>query len=143
MGEAKRRGLLGSQARPMPNLAQFLGESRGEQFEDYVAEMARNQAWADTAATAEERIMVRLLRVMGIAAIEGLREAEAAEGGDFVGAILQLARVMGHTALCATAGACREDTPWRELATILIEEFRFGADAAADQLERQREASHG
>lgn len=138
MGEAKRRGLLSSQAHPMPALAQFLGESRGEQFEDYVAEMVRNQAWADTAATAEERIMVRLLRVLGIAAVEGLREAEAAEGGDNVGAILQLARVMGHTAMTATAGGCREDTPWRDLSTILIEEFRFGAHQAADQLERQQ-----
>lgn len=143
MGEAKRRGLLSSQARPMPKLAQFLGESRGEHFEDYVAEMVRNQAWADTAATAEERIMVRLMRVMAIGALEGLREAEAAEGGSFEGAIIQLGRVMGNTALCATAGGCREDTPWRELATILIEEFRFGANAAADQMERQREASHG
>jgi len=141
MGEAKRRGLLTSGTRALPKLAAFLGESRGDEFDEYVAEMIRNQQWADTAGNAEQRILVRMMRVFGIAAVEALREAEKVEGEDStMQAILVLARVMGHTAMTATAGGCRDDTPWRELSTILIEEFRFGAHQAADQLERQNVA---
>lgn len=144
MGEAKRRGLHRTMNRPLPSLDAHLGSDRGEAFIDWAEQMFVADYASLKAGTELERIFVRLMRTQMVAAVESLRTEQAA-GGDVIKLIGMLPRVMGTCCMYAIASALKDDAPLREFATMLVEEFRFGAKEAADQIAEsiEREASHG
>lgn len=145
MGEAKRKkaaGLLGAMSRELPSLDAYFGDDRGEAFQDWAERIFAADFTALKAGTKQDQLFVRLMRVQMIAAVESLR-AEMKAGGDVVQLIQMLPRTMGLCSMYAFASILKDDAPTRDFATILIEEFRFGAKEAADQIAEFNEMEAG
>lgn len=119
--------------RKLPSLDEHLGEGRGEAFEDWAERMFALDYAMLKAGTEQEQQFVRLMRTQMVAAVESLRQ-EAEGGGDAVKLILLLPRTMGLVSMYALASILKDEAPLRDFATLLHEEFRFGAKEAADQI---------
>lgn len=65
---------------------------------------------------------------------------EFKKGTDAGDLLAMVPRALGAIVVNATAWAARDDVNYRSLAKIFIEEFKFGAKEAADQLTEHREA---
>lgn len=135
MGEAKRRSAPRI-ASNVPRLDAYLGEDRGEGFEDFVSRMlAADNILLKCGGSPSEMILLRLIRVQLVAVMESLRVEDEA-GGDRVTMMTMLPRAMGIAAMNGLASFLKDDVVLREFATVLVEEFRFAAKEVADQIER-------
>lgn len=129
---------------PLPTLDQWLDRQgytgRAEDFEA-IAELARRTlALSDSGAlTADELSFLRMWKGFLVAAVE-LSNIEAKHGRTSLQIVQTLPRVLAAAAMYSCASVFDADTPWRDLAKVMIEEFRIGANVGADQL---HEASHG
>lgn len=127
--------------RPLPSFADWLAEHGdgvrapgASGWEDLERLMLREIARDPSALTPGEQPFFRLWKGLGIAMVE-LCRVEAEKHGRSTEEILQaMPRAAGAMAIYTFASVCRDDTPWRRLATVVIEEFRSGAKNAADQL---------
>lgn len=127
--------------RPLPSFAEWLAEhGDGKRapgahgWEDLERFMLREIARDPGILTPAEQSFFRLWKGLGIAMVE-LCRLEAEIHGRTTEEILQaMPRAAGAMAIYTFASVCRDDTPWRLLATVVIEEFRSGAKNAADQL---------
>jgi len=124
--------------RPVPSFAKWLEQhgdgSRGDGFAPFVDLVDRLLAPQVGEEDPSIAAFGRMLRGACIAVIEIARIEEAKGVLSLDKIVVQISRVLGFTAMYATASILKEDTPWREIASILHTEFRAGANMAADQM---------
>lgn len=117
-------------AKDIPSLGQWLGDGpRAEGFEQWVKLLLRTEHLDE-----DEQSALRLMQILGIAAIEG-SNIEARHGRPFEMTAVFLARGMGAVCMTAVASCLRDDAPWRDMAVMLTEEFRRGAKQMADLMD--------
>jgi hypothetical protein len=126
--------------RQLPTLAQWLdsegdgtradGFSEWQSLEDFIRrELERD----GRSLTDHEMSFWRLWKGYGIATIE-LCNIEWKRGRKPEELAQMMPRVAAAMVLYAFASILKEDTPWRSIARVIIEEMRFGVNEAADQL---------
>jgi len=127
-------------ARPLPTFEQWLQDrgngSRAEGYEAFAdfEDLIRRELGRDPSSlSADEQSFLRMYQGMGIAIVE-LCQIERDKGRDPEEVLQTMPRVLGALAMFSASSVMREDTPWRSLATLIIEDFRFGAKFAADNL---------
>lgn len=128
--------------RPLPSFEQWLTNNgdgtRGDGyagFED-LAKRTHDQPRPEH-LTEDEMSFLRLWMGMQVAVIE-LSRLEEQRGRRFDQIVPMMARVLGATAMYSVASAVNDDSPYRAMAKVLIEDFRHGCKASADQLEERR-----
>lgn len=132
--------------RPLPSFEQWLDKSghtdRADGYNDWAAleDFVRRTLKRDPDGpmTDDEASFFRMFKGMGVAIVE-LCNGECSRGRTAHQILQTMPRVLGAMAMYAAASALDETTPWRTVARVLIEEFRFGAKEAADQLGRQED----
>jgi hypothetical protein len=124
--------------RPLPTLAQFIDERNGgARAGDYaefkaLADLAeRTLAQSEGGLPVEQAAFLRLWKGFSIASIE-LCNIERRKDVPVDVLIAMLPRVLACAAMYAFASVANEDTPFRDIAKVLSEEFRAGAKVAAD-----------
>lgn len=129
--------------RTLPTFDQWLEQNgdgtRGDGFDAFVDQVRRTTergalAHYDDAAQS----LMRLYSGLSIAVIEACN-IEIQKGRSPVDIAQLMPRALAMAAMYATASIMRADTPWRKIATILIEEFRWAAKEAADELGANRD----
>ena len=136
--------------RALPSFAQWLEENgageRGAGYEPFaaIADLAMRTLDSDAArasncVTPRDLCFFRLWQGMLVAAVELCNIEHQKHGVEPSEIITLLPRAFAAGAMYAAASVLRADTPYRSLAKILTEEFRFAAKAAADQLTGQAE----
>lgn len=126
--------------RPLPTLSQWLDEkgaaSRAEGFEEISAlrDLAERTILQETGGLrVEEACFLRLWQGMCIATVE-LCNLEQVKKVPTETIITMLPRVLATAAMYAFASVASENTPYRDVAKLLTEEFRAAAKVAADSL---------
>lgn len=124
--------------RKLPTLAQWLdqhnGGERGADYEPMAAMMdlaERTILQSDAGIPVNEACFLRLWQGMCIATVE-LCNIEHNKGVPMEVLMAMLPRALASAAMYAFASVASEDTPLRDVAKLLTEEFRFAAKAAAD-----------
>lgn len=139
-------------ARQLPSFAQWLEEegdgSRGDGFAAFVDQVARTRERGalphyDDAA----RSLLRLYAGLSIAIVEACN-IEHQQGRNAMDIVQLMPRALAMAAMYATASILKSETPWRSIAKVLVEEFRFAAKEAADDLTRatsptEKDDGHG
>lgn len=132
--------LLPQMQRPLPNFQQWLernGVTALAEDADMMASFfdlaARTVEQRGEGRAPHEQSFLRMWQGTLVAAVE-LCNIEASRGVSYETMIQLLPRVFATASMYALASACKTDTNWRDVAKIVVEEFRFGAKAAADQL---------
>ena len=128
--------------RPLPSLhewfTQHVGGQRGDGFEAFADLARRTHEAKPSGLTDDEAAFLRFWMGMQIAVIE-LCNLEHAAGREPADIVVTMPRVLGAAAVYAFASVAKDETPMRQIAKVLIEEFRFAAKEAADQIEASRE----
>lgn len=127
--------------RPLPSFTEWLeANSPGTQppdFEDFVDLARRTQEQSLEHLTPQQASLGRMWMGACVAAVE-LCNMEAMKHNRPPSEIIAyLPRVFAMASMYAVASICKEETPWRDIAKVLTEEFRFAAKEAADQLHEQ------
>lgn len=142
------RKTLGT-GRPLPSFQQWLDaqgyKRRGAGFAHWsnLEALIRTTGKKDLAELSREELaFVRLWQGIGIALVE-VCNLESEKRRTPEETLQALPRVLGAMALYTFASVAKEDTPWRRIAGVLVEEFRFGAKFAADHIEAGREIPDG
>lgn len=131
--------VAGLMRRPLPSFEQWLEKngdgSRGGGFDAFkdLAERTHNSGPVGK-LTADETAFLRLWMGMQIAVVElcNIEHQKGREPGEIM---MTLPRVLGAAAVYGFASVAKDDVLMRQIAKILIEEFRFAAKEAADQIE--------
>jgi hypothetical protein len=121
-------------SRPLPSLAQWLGDGRADGFEDWV----REAVFLERAVNDEgEAAALRMLRTMAIACMEALRQETEHHGRDAVESAFILARVAGSAVMAPVLSVMdpSKSPPWQQIADTLTEDFRHGARMMARGME--------
>lgn len=133
--------------RKLPTLAQWLdqqnGGERGDDYEPMAAMMdlaERTILQSDSGMPVNEACFMRLWQGMCIATVE-LCNIEHNKGVPMEVLMAMLPRALASAAIYAFASVASEDTPLRDVAKLLTEEFRFAAKAAADGIMERPDAS--
>lgn len=139
--EAQAR-LFAVHNRPLPSFLKWLesrddGE-RGEGFKEFADLAARTQEQSLDHLEPHQASFGRMWMGGCIAAVE-LCNIEALKHNRPAGEIIAtLPRVFAACCMYAMASVTKENTPYRDIAKIMSEEFRAAAKVAADALEAQR-----
>lgn len=113
----------------IPSLGDWLGDGpRGEGFEQWVSLVLSKEHHNEDEAAA-----LRIMQTLCVAAVES-GNAEARRGRPFDETARYMARGMGAVCFAAVASCLREGTDWRDIAVMLTEEFRVGAEAMAEAM---------
>ncbi len=128
--------------RALPSFNQWLEThsdgTRGDGFDAFIALAERTHGVEPLPdMTPDEASFLRIWMGMQVAIIE-LSRIAAARGRSTPEILITLGRVLGAAAVYSSASALKDDAPMRQLAKMLIEEFRFAAKEAADQIEAAR-----
>lgn len=128
--------------RPLPSFDQWLEENgngeRGDGFEAFVDLAKRTHAKEPVAGlTDDETSFLRMWMGMQIAIIE-LCNIENQRGRTPAEIMITTPRVLGAAAMYSFGSVVKENTPFRIVAKLLTEEFKFGAKESADQMEGHR-----
>jgi hypothetical protein len=142
-GETQKT-LDGFARRPLPSFDQWLAEKgnghRGDGFEAFndLAKRSHEKAAPELDQfTGDEQSFLRMWLGLMIAVVE-LSNIEHQQGRTPAQIIKIMPRVCAAAAVYATASVVDDNAPMRKIAKIIIEEFRFAAKEAADQIEAQR-----
>lgn len=130
--------------RPLPTLKQWLDQhgdgSRGEGFAPLEELLRRGLDQKLPDLTPDQASYMRLWLGLQIAVVE-LSNIEVQKGRAPLQIIQTLPRALAVAAMYATASVLDDEAPLRAIAKILIEDFRFGAKEAADQIMRRQDAA--
>lgn len=131
-------GILDVAKRPLPTFKQWIEKASPGTQADGFAEFSdlayRSQAQVHDHLSPSEQSFARMWMGATVAAVE-LCNMEAQKHGRPDDEIIRLLpRVFAAAAMYAIASACKEDTPYRDIAKIITEEFRAAAKTAADSL---------
>lgn len=119
----------------IPTLAEHLdGRDRGEGFEEFVAEILKQQPNAHSPG---QQATLRVMRPVLIALVETLRAEQSAGRtvGETIGFVPE---VVGYCMFCAVAGALHEDAPLRKVALTIADLMKSGAKRAAEDQSKRR-----
>lgn len=134
MGDRQPAYMLG---RDLPSFEQWLSDngngSRGDGFEAFEDLIRRARKQDIEHLTEEEQSLARLWGGLSIAIVE-ICNIEHQRGRTAVEIIKLMPRALAIASVYATASVLVEDTPWRAVAKVLTEEFRWAAKTAADDL---------
>lgn len=120
----------------IPTLAQYLdGSDRGEAFEKFVLESFDTLGQA---RTPREQATLRLMKILCIAFVEGLRGEEKA-CAPLDQTIELFPQVVGYCLMLCMVGDMKEGSPWRRIAKRLESLVKTGAENAIDSIVRKRE----
>lgn len=133
--------------RPLPNFEKWLDDhghtERGNGFEALADLVRRTQDQTADGYNEDAKSLLRMWQGLSIAVVE-LCNIEHCKGRTPAQIIQLLPRALACAAFYSTASVLEEDSPWRSIAKILTEEFRFAVKEAADQhaerCAREREA---
>jgi hypothetical protein len=124
--------------RPLPSFDRWLDEQNGgkraEDFAVFAELVERTLAASDDALPPEQKAFLRMWKGMSLATVELCnieREQHKRRPEDI---IVVLSRVLACAAMYSIASVMRHDAPLRQVAKVLIEEFRFAAKESADQI---------
>ena len=122
--------------RALPDFERWLDQrghsGRAPGFEELADLAVRTQDEPPEHLDEDSRSFLRLWSGLLIAVVE-LCSIEQVHGREPHDIVKIMPRALACAAFYASASIFRDDTPWRTIAKILIEEFRFGAKEAADQ----------
>jgi hypothetical protein len=126
--------------RPLPSFDKWLSDNgdgtRGDGFDGFV-DLAKRTHEKLEGFSGDQAGFLRMWAGMQIAVIE-LCQIERQRGRTPDQIILMMPRVLACAAIYAVASVIKDDAPMRQVAKLLIEEFRFAAKEAADQIEAKR-----
>lgn len=127
-------------ARPLPTFEQWLrervGDSRADGYEAFAdfEDLIRRELGRNPSSLSDDELsFLRMYQGLGIAIVE-VCQIERDKGRDPEEVLQAMPRVLGALAMFSASSIMRDETPWRSLAALLIEDFRFGAKFAADSL---------
>lgn len=128
--------------RPLPSFDQWLAEngdgSRGDGFDAFVDLVERTLAKPAGELDADSASFLRMTKGIFVAAVETCN-LEYSSGRSPEQIIQHLPRVLACVAMYAMASVLNNDASYRTVAKVLIEEFRFAAKEAADQMTEARD----
>lgn len=124
--------------RPLPSFKQWIEEhSPGTQADGFadLADLAyRSQAQVHDHLKPLEQSFARMWMGATVAAVELCNMEALKHGRSNADIIALLPRVFAAATMYAIASTCKEDSPHRDIAKIVTEEFRAAAKTAADSL---------
>lgn len=127
--------------RPLPSFEQWLTEngdgSRGDGFEAFEDLVRRMRERDIEHLPAEAQSLARMWGGLGLAVVE-ICNVEHQRGRTPVEIITLLPRALAIASIYAAASVLIEDAPYRAVAKVLTEEFRWAAKTAADDLTEKR-----
>ena len=127
--------------RPLPSFKQWIEEhSPGTQADGFagLADLAyRSQVTVDPNLSPSAQAFARMWMGGCVAAVELCNMESVKHGTPEADIIALLPRVFAAASMYAIASACKETTPWRDVAKIVTEEFRAAAKKTADALSEQ------
>lgn len=137
-------GILVELGRPLPSFKDWL-EAEGVDlvegdrgaFADLLDLAERTVAQNPTGYPPEAMCFLRMWKAFCIATVEVCNSEWSRHGQNPATIAAMLPRVMASASMYGTASILRANTPWRDIAKMLTQEFSFGAKTAADQLEEQ------
>lgn len=122
--------------RPLPDFQRWLDQhghtERAEDFDALNDLAERTQRQSAEHLDANSKSLLRMWQGFSIAVVE-LCNMERQHGRNPSEIIALMPRALALAAFYSVASALPEETPWRSIVKILVEEFRFGAKEAADQ----------
>lgn len=135
----------------VPTLRALLGDGdRTEGFAEWIVESFAASALLDAAEEPWKAMYMRLVQLMAVAGLEGLKREEAHHGNDFAQACFALAQAMGTASMTAALGGMVEDVPdqvLRDMARDFSATFAAAAEHVAERViaanDIQKEASNG
>jgi hypothetical protein len=123
--------------RPLPSFEQWLTDngdgSRGEGFDAFMDWASRTIEQRTSHLDFHAAALGRMLKGLVVATVE-VCNIEHRNGLTPDQVVQLMPRAMACAAFYATASILQAGTPWRPIAKILSEEFRFAAKEAADQM---------
>lgn len=124
--------------RPLPSFDKWLEDNgdgtRGDGFEAFADLAIRTQDQSALGLPYEAALLLRMWQGFQIATVE-ICNIQCRDFGATPEQIIQMMpRALACAAMYSTASVLVEDTPWRTIAKVLTEEFRFAAKEAADQM---------
>ena len=129
---------LDTMKRELPSFKQWIEEhSPGTQAAGFeaLADLAyRSQATLRDDLSPSEKSFARMWMGACVAAVELCNMEAVKHGVSNDDIIALLPRVFAAATMYAIASACKETTPWRDIAKLVTEEFRAAAKTTADTL---------
>lgn len=132
-------------SRPLPNLrewleAQGVATPTGDGYGKFSALAEWSLKLLDQKSDVEnEKVLIAFLQALSIAAVE-TSNLLVEQGCDTLTVVLMMNRAMGIVSMSAVASTLVEDAPFRDVASTLIDEFRFAMKQTADSMAEDREA---
>lgn len=119
--------------RPIPTLAQWLGEEEGNRSDGFEAWVRETVFLERHAADEDEASCIRMQRTLAIAFLEAMRIEDQQHGRPWEETVLLASRVAGAAAFGALLSGLDADRspPLLRLARLIAEEFAFGAKSMA------------
>lgn len=131
--------------RPLPSFKEWIEQhSPGTQAAGFaaLADLAyRSQATVRDDLSPSAQSFARMWMGACVAAVELCNMEAVKHGRSEAEIIVLLPRVFAAATMYALASACKEETPWRDIAKIVTEEFRAAAKTTADTLSEQLSTS--
>lgn len=119
--------------KPLPSLADWLGDGRADGFEEWVKETVYLERAVNTP---REAAAVRMSQTFSIAVMETLRREQQRPDVDEIDAVLLLSRVAGAAIMGALASILdhQKSPPYLRIARMFAEEFGVGAKSMASSI---------
>lgn len=111
--------------------------TQAEGFSDFADLAYRSQTQLRDDMTEQEKSFGRMWMGACVAAVELCNMEAIKHNRSPDDIVATLPRVFAAASMYALASVVREDTPWRDIAKILTEEFRMAAKTTADNLSKQ------
>ncbi len=131
--------LLDLTKRDLPSFEQWLEtnspETKAPDFAAFSDLARRSQEQQLEQLTPEQAVFCRMWMGASIAAVEICNIEALRHKTELATIIASLPRVFAAATMYAIASVCTEQTPFREIAKAVAEEFRAAAKTAADSLE--------
>lgn len=122
----------------VPTLRELLGDGdRTEGFAEWIVESFAASALLNAANEPWKAMYMRLVQLMAVAGLEGIRREDEQHGNDFAQACFALAQAMGTASMTAALGGMVDDVPaqtLRDMARDFSETFRAAAEHVAERV---------
>ncbi len=111
--------------KPLPSLAQYLSETRGEGFEEWLQETLAIESMLETDTG---KASSRMIRTLSVAIVEVFRAELDTHDRDYAETVMLLSRALGFCGMAAIVSGLKEDAPLKKVKRWVVDDFRVGAD---------------
>lgn len=136
-------GILDATKRPLPSFREWIDlrspGTQSDEFEAFADLTARTQDQPLEHMKPNEAAFARMWMGACVAAVELCNMEQLKHNTPAEIVIASMARAFACASMYAVASACKPDTPFREIAKMLTEDFRAAAKLAADELTKQND----